>query len=160
MTNTYLQLIHRFVSKAALILLCMSISSVSVFAENIAVIVNAESPIFGALGKPQLEIKDIKNIYLGNTRFWGSSFIKPAHQSSKEIIGKFIEKSCRMSINDYQYHWVKFEFDTGTTAPKVLDDAAQEMISYVQQEKTAIGYVWENDTKGISGIKTILLFKL
>ena len=140
------------------IILTLALSGIllqaSAFSENIAVIVNKDSPLFSLKASP--ELKDIKNIYLGKTRFAGGSLVKATNQNNKELITRFIKKVCQMEVNEYQYLWVKLEFETGISAPKVTENS-DEIIDYVQREKNAIGYVWESQLKDATGIKVALL---
>lgn len=126
----------------------------SAFAEKIAVIVNSESPLFS--GKESPGIKDIKNIYLGKIRSWKGSEIKAVNQKDKKILEKFLKKSCEMSLNEYKSYWVRAVIESGVDALKVLANS-KDIISFIQTEKTGIGYIFENEVKGVEKIKVVLL---
>lgn len=128
--------------------------NVSAFAENIAIIVNSESPVFEV--KASAGLNDVKDIYLGKVKYWKGAAIKPVNIKEKEVINKFLEKICGMHLSEYQNYWVKAALETGLDAPKVLE-TAKEIISFVQREKTAVGYVLESQAKDISGIKILLV---
>lgn len=123
------------------------------FAENLAVIVNESCPVITD-SKTNLEIKEVKDIYLGKTRMWQGVLIKAVNQ--KEALPVFLKKACGMGVNDYKYLWVKQELEMGMSAPKVLE-TSQEVISFVQYNKTGIGYVLESEAKLGKGIKIALI---
>lgn len=126
------------------------------YAENIAVIVNEQSPLFIEV-KDSFQIKDARDIYLGKKRFWGRSLIKPLNQRNEKIFSTFIKKVCAMELNEYKHHIVVSELESGMDAPKVLESSA-DVKEQVRTDRVVIGYVWENETKDIQGIKVILLF--
>lgn len=128
--------------------------NVSAFAENIAIIVNSESPVFAV--KASAGLNDVKEIYLGKVKYWKGAAIKPVNIKEKEVINKFLEKTCGMHLSEYQNYWVKAALETGLDAPKVLE-TAKEIISFVQREKTAIGYVLESQSTDVDGIKVLLV---
>lgn len=127
---------------------------VSAFAENIVVVVNSDSSIFSVKASP--EIKDIKDVYLGKVKYWKGSAVKAVNQKEKAIIDTFTQKVCGMRLNEYQHYWVKLALESGSDAPKVMENS-ENVISFVQREKTGIGYVLESQAKDVGGIKVILL---
>lgn len=130
-------------------------SSLSALPGNIAVIVNANAPFLSSIKTP-LEIKELKDLYLGKKRKWDSTVVKGINQKNRDLISEFVEKVCAMRLSEYQNHWVKLELDTGISSPKVAESSS-EVISYIQRDSAAIGYVWENEAKGAEGIKMVLL---
>ncbi len=124
------------------------------FAEGVAVIVNAESPIF-TVGE-NIELKEIKDIYLGKIRYRNGSLVKAVNHKDKEILRAFLKKACAMDTDAYLLHWVKFELATGTNAPPVRDNSS-EIISYIRDEKAGIGFVWAGEAKNTDGIRVVLL---
>ena len=124
-------------------------------AEPIAVIVNEKSALLSE-GKSTLELKEVKDIYLGKQKFWKNSLLKPVNQKDKEVLGQFLKKACEMTISNYQYHWLKMELEEAMASPKVIEGKG-DIIRYLQNEETAIAYVWENEARDISGIKIVLL---
>ncbi|MDD5773912.1 MAG: hypothetical protein PHX78_10655 [bacterium] len=140
----------------AFIILCVHVSAFAEKAavENIAVIVNSESPVFSEKENP--EIKDIKDIYVGKVKYWKGSAIKAANHKDKSILERFLKKICGMRVSEYQSYWVRFSLESGSDIPKAIDNS-KDIISFVQKEKTGIGYVLESEVKGVEGIKVILL---
>lgn len=130
-------------------------SRLTAFPGNIAVIVNANAPFLSSIKTP-LEIKELKELYLGKKRKWDSTAIKGINQKNKELISEFVEKVCAMRLSEYQNHWVKLELDTGLSSPKIAE-SSQEVIAQLQKDNTAVGYVWENEAKDMQGIKVVLL---
>ncbi len=124
------------------------------FAENIAVIISEESPLLA--NKQTFELKEIEDIYTGKTKYLQGSFIKAVNQKDKEILRQFLKKTCRMDIAAYQERWIKLELETGANAPRIIETPG-EIIDYVKKEKAGIGFVWENQAKGIQGIRVALL---
>lgn len=125
------------------------------FAENIAVIVNEKSPVFSG-NKTSLDVKEVKDIYLGKTRFWKEGAIKAVNHKDKALLAPFVEKVCNMHISDYQGHWVRMELEMGLSSPKVME-VSKDIIRFVQYEKNAIGYVWESEAQNVPGIRIVLL---
>jgi hypothetical protein len=126
----------------------------SACAENIAVIVNSESPIFLVKAAPALN--DIKEIYLGKVKYWKGAAIKPVNMKDKAMLNRFVEKTCGMHLSEYQNYWVKAAVESGLEAPKVVE-TSKEVISFVQREKTGVGYVLESEAIGIEEIKIVTL---
>lgn len=128
-------------------------------AENIAVIVNEKSPLLSE-SKLTLEIKEVRDIFLGKTKAWKGKLIKAANQKNKALLSVFLERVCNMRIPDYQTHWVKLELEQGLSSPKVFE-AAKDVIRFVQSEKNAISYVLESEAKSAGangdGIRIVLL---
>lgn len=126
------------------------------FAENIAVIVNEKSPILSE-NKSSLDVKEVKDIYLGKTRFWkAGGGIKAINHKDKIILAPFVEKVCNMHVSDYQGYWVKMELEMGLSSPKVFE-TSKEIIRFVQYEKNSIGYVLESEAQNVSGVRIVLL---
>lgn len=135
----------------ASMLFCLQVKA---SAEKIAVIVNSESPLFSV--KETLEIKDVRNIYLGKIRSWKGSEIKAVNQKNKKILEKFLKKSCEMSVNEYKSYWVRAVIESGADALKVFNDS-KDIISFIQTEKAGMGYIFESEVKGAGKIKVVLL---
>lgn len=123
-------------------------------AQTIAVIVNKTSPAID--NEQTINLKDIKNIYLGKTTYWKGSLIKPINQKDKKVLENFLKKVCDISISNYLNHWLKLELESGQNAPKVIDNP-HDIIDYVKREKHAIGYVLESQLEDAEEIKVILL---
>ena len=124
------------------------------YAENIAIIVNSASPVFEV--KASAGLNDVKEIFLGKVKYWKGAAIKPVNIKEKEVINKFLEKTCGMHLSEYQNYWVKAALETGLDAPKVLE-TSKEIVAFVQRERTGVGYVPENQAKDVDGIKILLV---
>lgn len=136
--------------------LCLSVWVLPAYAENIAVIVNEQSPLFIEV-KDSFQIKDARDIYLGKKRFWGKSLIKPLNQRNEKILSTFIKKVCAMNLNEYKHHLVVSELESGMDAPKVLESST-EVKEQVRTDRSMVGYIWENEANDVQGIRVILLF--
>ena len=124
------------------------------FAENIVVIVNEKSPVLSE-NKSSLDAKEVKDIYLGKTKFWKGALIKAVNQKDKALLASFIEKICNMHVPDYQVYWVKLELEVGISSPKVME-TSKDVLRFVQYEKNAIGYVLESEVLDAPGVKIVL----
>lgn len=127
------------------------------FAENIVVIVNEKSPILSE-NKSSLEPKEVKDIYLGKTKFWKGAVIKVVNQKDKALLVPFVEKICNMHIADYQVYWVRMELEMGISSPKVME-VSKDVLMFVQYEKNAIGYVLASEAQDVSRGKNCFIFR-
>ena len=75
------------------------------YAENIAVIVNSASPVFEV--KASAGLNDVKEIFLGKVKYWKGAAIKPVNIKEKEVINKFLEKTCGRLLRHCRacYQW-------------------------------------------------------
>ena len=59
------------------------------------------------------------------------------------------------SVDGYKAYWIKKFFQEGVTPP-TAKGTPSEIIQAISQTSGAIGYVWEDDLKDASGVKTLL----
>lgn len=124
------------------------------FAESIVVIVNEKSPILSE-NRSSLEPREVKDIYLGKTKFWKGAVIKAVNQKDKALLAPFIEKICNMRVPDYQVYWVKMELEMGISSPKVME-ISKDVLRFVQYEKNAVGYVLASEAQDVPGVRIVL----
>lgn len=140
-----------FIFTLGFLIVCLSGPA---FAENLAIIVSSQSSLLTS--NISLKIEDIKSIYLGKIISLRGIKVKPVNQKDRNILKQFLEKVCRMSIAEYQHHWVKHEIEMGLNSPGILG-TSNDVIVYCKNGRDTIGYVWESETKDAEGIKTLLV---
>jgi len=97
----------------------------------------------------------VKHIYLAEKTSAGGVKIKPMEQRDEAIKKRFIEKVISSSVDGYKAYWIKKFFQEGVTPP-TAKGTPSEIIQAISQTAGAIGYVWEDDIRGDSGVKVLL----
>ncbi|HTN43935.1 MAG TPA: hypothetical protein VMN77_09095 [Nitrospiria bacterium] len=112
-------------------LLC---SALTAYAEQIAVVVNKDSPL------SRLSKTEIRGIYLGEIRFVGGMPVRPIQYPEGPVKDVFLSNVIGMSSKDYKLYWVKKLFQDGLKPPLVKGDPAQ-ILNAVQEDPWGIGYL-------------------
>lgn len=134
------------IAALAIVLLAASAS----WAKGIAVVANSAFP------KDSLTAAQVKDIYLGKTGLLEGTKIQPIDQKDADSIkGDFLKKVLETTADEYKVYWMKRAFREGGTPPGVKN-SSDDVINTVRDGKGSIGYVWEDETKGRSGVKVIL----
>ena len=118
-------------------------------ARELVIIANKDYPL------NSISASVVKNIYLGEKTAEGGVKIKPMEQRDEAIKKRFIEKIMGSSVDGYKAYWIKKFFQEGVTPP-TAKGTPSEIIQAISQTSGAIGYVWEDDLKDDSGVKTLL----
>lgn len=118
-------------------------------ARELVIIANKDYPL------NSISASVVKNIYLGEKTAEGGVKIKPMEQRDEAIKKRFIEKIMGSSVDGYKAYWIKKFFQEGVTPP-TAKGTPSEIIQAISQTSGAIGYVWEDDLKDASGVKTLL----
>lgn len=121
----------------------------SAYARELVIIANKDYPL------NSISASVVKNIYLGEKTSEGGVKIKPMEQRDEAIKKRFIEKIMGSSVDGYKAYWIKKFFQEGVTPP-TAKGTPSEIIQAISQTSGAIGYVWEDDAKGDSGVKILL----
>ena len=121
----------------------------SAYARELVIIANKDYPL------NSVSASVVKNIYLGEKTAEGGVKIKPMEQRDEAIKKRFIEKIMGSSVDGYKAYWIKKFFQEGVTPP-TAKGTPSEIIQAISQTSGAIGYVWEDDLKDDSGVKTLL----
>lgn len=129
------------------------VGAVSTEAREIAVIINARSPI------NSLSLEEVKGIYLGEIRLLGGKRLKPIdQQENQEIRQAFLKQVLGMSQASYLKHWIHRIFQDGIDAPILRGDSAA-VIETVRESEEAIGYIWADEALSARGIKIVLTLR-
>lgn len=131
-------LIFRACSAALLFLLA---SSAAIAAGDVVVIANS---------KVAVEADEIRDIFLGEKQFAGSTKLVVIDNIAVQSI--FLPKVMHMNAAKYNGIWTKKSFRDGLTPPAVKSSDA-EVIEYIKMTEGAIGYV---STTPPPGVKVIL----
>ena len=118
-------------------------------ARELVIIANKDYPL------NSISASVVKNIYLGEKTAEGGVKIKPMEQRDEAIKKRFIEKVMGSTVDGYKAYWIKKFFQEGVTPP-TAKGTPSEIIQAISQTSGAIGYVWEDDLKDASGVKTLL----
>lgn len=110
----------------ALLTLCLAQSA---NAGEVVVISNSETTISAG---------DIKDIFLGEKQFAGSSKLVVVDNASTQ--GAFLSKFMQMDVAKYNNIWTKKSFRDGLTPPSVKSSDA-EVTEFVKRTPGAVGYV-------------------
>ena len=121
----------------------------AVWAEDIVVVVNDKAPV------QSLTEQDIKDIYLGETGFWGSTAIKPiGYQDGTSIQSSFLDKVIKTSENVYKTYWIKRIFREGGVPPAKAA-TPEEALRDVSSNVGGITYVPASALSGASGVREV-----
>lgn len=112
----------------------LSVWSSSLGADEIAVIVNAQGPLVS------ISEADIRDIYLGKKRFVGGIKLIPIHTKQEDKKERFLTALVGKTPREYTLYWLRLVFAEGLALPP-LRDSDLEVVTLVQYQKGAIGYV-------------------
>jgi len=115
----------RYIYAVLLVLLLPQLAN----AADVVVISHPETPI---------STGDIKDIFLGEKQFAGSSKLVVIDNASSQEA--FLSKFMQMDVAKYNNIWTKKSFRDGLTPPAVKSSDA-DVIEYVKRTPGAVGYV-------------------
>ena len=124
----------------------------TVYAIDIAVIVNASGPLVNAAKS------DIKEIYLGEKRFEGGVKIIPLLFPEGGIKEAFLKEALRMTPKEYKIYWTRRIFQDGIPVPKTLA-RTDDIINTVRNDKGGIGFLPREILSNFTGVKVIMVIK-
>ena len=123
-------------------LIAMAFFQEKLSAQEIAIIINAESPV-----PEKFTLDDVKNIFTGKTKVLGKTVIAPCELSEEKALTSFLVNVLNMQKSAYKSLWVKKVFGEGAKPPKAFEKS-EEMLKFVSETKGAIGFLLEKDVKG------------
>lgn len=130
--------------------LTLLVGAVSAEDREIAIIINARSPI------NSLSLEEVKGIYLGEIRLIRGRRFKPIDQhENQEIRQAFLKHVLELSQASYLKYWIHRIFQDGIDAP-ILRENSAAVIKTVRESEEAIGYVWADEAPSARGIKIVL----
>lgn len=106
-----------------------------------------------------ITLEVLKEIYLGEKTVEQSVRILPVDQENPTVKKKFVEEILGTTIQRYDAYWFKKAFKDGVVPP-VVRESSPDVILLLEREVGAIGYVWESEAQGKSGIKVLLTIKV
>lgn len=101
---------------------------------------------------------DLKDIFLGNQNYWDSSKerIRVARLDDElEVTQEFVTEVVGTSVSQYLQHWRRKLFSGKGIPPKKFG-SDKDVISYVESNEGAIGYVHKDSIKD-ANIKTLTI---
>ncbi len=123
----------------------------NLYAEEIAVIVNAKGPLSG------LKEEGVKDIYLGHITFLNGVKVAPLNHREGEVKDRFLTALVGKTSMGYRRYWMRRSFREGVRLPASYKSFNQ-IVDKVKESAGAIGYLPAsvlNDTAGIKVIITI-----
>jgi ABC-type phosphate transport system substrate-binding protein len=119
------------------------------WAEDIVVVVNSQASV------SSLTEQDVKDIYLGETTYWGDTRITAVgYQDGTTIQGSFLDKVMKTSENVYKTYWIKRIFREGGVPPSKAG-SPDEALRTVGNNAGGITYVPASAMAGASGVKEV-----
>jgi hypothetical protein len=119
-------------------------------AEELVVVVNAKAPV------QTLTARDVKEVFLGETAFWGDVKIVPiGYVDGAAVQNDFLDRVVHVTENVYKTYWIKRIFREGGTPPRKVGTAA-EALSAVARSRGGIGFVYASDLAGASGVREVM----
>jgi hypothetical protein len=125
-----------FVAVASLIFIPRTMASAD--PTKVLVIVKADGSL------PDLALKDIKAIYLGDKLYVGSSKIEPLVNGDEALAGVFFKKVLDKTKAQFKKIWSTKGFVDGLAAPATLP-TGEDILRDVLKSDTAIGFIAEKD---------------
>ena len=98
-----------------------------------------------------LTVADVKDIFLGEKGFVGSTKLEPIDNSSLQA--EFLSKAMQMDAGKYNSAWAKKSFRDGVNPPAVKGSDI-EVLQYIRSNPAAVGYV----TSAPADVKVITKF--
>lgn len=115
------------------------------------IIVNTENPI------TSISRSKLRNIYLKKIRLWenGKGIMPVDQKESSQIRQLFCKKVLGRSIPSIRAYWQRKIF-MGRGVPPLEKDSDEEILKYIQNHPSAIGYVTVDfDIKDVKVIKLV-----
>ncbi|MDR3419066.1 MAG: hypothetical protein P4L83_23065 [Nevskia sp.] len=94
-----------------------------------------------------LSTADVRDVYLGEKRFAGSTPLKPVDNAAQQ--SHFLSTVVKMEGDKYNSWWIKKAFRDGLVQPDVKS-ADVEVIEYVKATPGAVGYVGAAPPAGVT----------
>ena len=127
---------RRIKSWVFLLSLCTAFAPLDAVFGQVAVLVHEAAAIDG------LSQKDLLDIYLGKTVLWeDKTKVNPLSlRSNHEATGHFFEKCLGKSLRTMKKKWIGLAL-SGQGAPPKSMDTEKEMVEYIADNRSAIGFV-------------------
>lgn len=120
------------------------------WAEDLVVVVNSQAPV------EKLTAKEVKDIFLGETVFWGEVKIVPVgYVDGASIQNDFLDKVVNISENVYKTYWIKRIFREGGTPPRKAA-SAEAALGAIALSPGAIGFVYASQMAGATNVREVL----
>lgn len=137
-------------SLVVLLVFGAALAPVSALAAEIAVIVHSRYP------QEHISLKTLKEIYLGEKQYEGSTKIIPVdHRDTEPIKKAFLKKVLGLDLGAYKGHWLIRVFRDGNLPPEVMDNRSA-VIEAVGRQRGAVGYVWADEVPA-RAVKVLLV---
>jgi len=119
-------------------------------AEELVVIVNAKAPV------QSVTAKDVKEIFLGETAFWGDVKIVPVgYVDGAAVETDFLDRVVHVTENVYKTYWIKRIFREGGTPPRKVGSTA-EALTTIARTPGGIGFVYASQLAGATDVREVL----
>lgn len=120
------------------------------WADDLVVVVNDQAPV------QKLSNRDVKDIFLGETAYWGDVRIVPVgYVDGAAIQNQFLDKVVNISENVYKTYWIKRIFREGGTPPKKAA-TPEEALSIISRNPGAVGFVYASQLAGATNVREVL----
>jgi hypothetical protein len=126
------------------------IGATDVWAEDLAVIVNANGPLIA------LTPHDVRALYLGERQFVGMDRVDVLHLPEGGAKGAFLSSVVGMTLKEYKLHWVQRVFQEGTSLPRVVAGPSA-MAAEVSTRPNSLGYLPARVAKNVPGLKVLFV---
>jgi len=114
------------------------------------VVVNAKAPV------QSLSAKEVKEIFLGETAYWGDVKIVPiGYVDGATVQTDFLDRVVHVTENVYKTYWIKRIFREGGTPPRKVGSAA-EALTAVSRSPGGIGFVYASELGGATDVREVL----
>ncbi len=136
--------------KKILLTVILLLFAQELYAEELAVIVNESSPL------TEITETDIRDIYLGHTRFLKGVKVVPINYREGPVKDAFLSSIVGMTSREYRRYWTRKSFSEGVTAP-ASQRSFKQIISSVKlvAGAIAIGYLPVSELGETAGIRVI-----
>jgi hypothetical protein len=136
--------------KYTFFILIIFLNSASTFAINI--IINSENT------EAAFDKLAIKDIYLGQTLFWddGSNIFVADYLASNELRKNFSKTILGVPPNKVYLNWIRISL-SGKGAPPKIFHSEDEVIRFVEENPSAIGYLDKSLPAGNKAIKIVTI---
>lgn len=108
-------------------------------AEELLVVVHAQAPV------DRLTDAQLRQVYLGESSFWGSVKIHPAVlRVPPDVYAAFMGAVAGISPGGYEAYWIRKVFREGGMPPRPFDSAA-DILAYVARTPGGLGFIRRSD---------------
>ena len=102
-----------------------------------------------------LTVGEVREIFMGKTRFVGTQRLKPINAKNPEVFNTFVQTVCGMKGSTYDAYWVRKTFSEGISPP-IISESTDGFFPLLQ-DSGALAYMPQSEAKNSSTLVILLV---